>query len=100
MDAIALCWFVGLNSWSVPTGLLCGWYAGGWVCVEVGTGSAYICLRLLCLAFLIVQLVQVLCIFTFCELFLRDAPANVVEYHSMGAPWCSVTKRKTQTLLT
>ena len=24
-----------------PTGLLCGWYAGGWVCVEVGTGSAY-----------------------------------------------------------
>ena len=32
--------------------------------------------------------------------FIRDVPANFVEYHSMGAPWCSVMKRKTLTLLT
>ena len=99
MDAIALCWFAGFNSWSVPTGLLCGWYAGGWVCIEVGTGSANICLNYHT-CHLVLQSVQVLSMFTICELFLRDAPANVVEYHSMGAPWCSVMKRKTQTLLT
>ena len=40
IDAIALCWFARLNPWSVPTGRLCGWNVGGWVCAEVGTSSA------------------------------------------------------------
>ena len=40
IDAIALCWFARLNPWSVPTGRLCGWNVGGWVCADVGTSSA------------------------------------------------------------
>ena len=40
IDAIALCWFARLNPWPVPTGRLCGWNVGGWVCAEVGTSSA------------------------------------------------------------
>ena len=44
IDAIALCWFARLSPWSVPTGRLCGWNVGGWVCAEVGASSANICL--------------------------------------------------------
>ena len=44
IDAIALCWFAWLNTGSVPTGRLCGWNVGGWVCAEVGASSANICL--------------------------------------------------------
>ena len=40
IDAIALCWFARLNPWLVPTGRLCGWNVGGWVCAGVGTSSA------------------------------------------------------------
>ena len=40
IDALALCWFARLSPWSVPTGRLCGWNVGGWVCAEVGTSSA------------------------------------------------------------